>query len=54
MSGTVLALIAQGAKRLALGDRVYEYRVYEYRAGQYLVASVAGGSRYPGACDATR
>ena len=26
MSGTVLALIAQGAKRLALGDRVYEYR----------------------------
>jgi AraC-like DNA-binding protein len=35
MSGTVLALVAQGAKRLALGDRVYEYR-----AGQYLVASV--------------
>ncbi|MZE77673.1 AraC family transcriptional regulator [Streptomyces xinghaiensis] len=35
MSGTVLAVIAQGAKRLALGDRVYEYR-----AGQYLVASV--------------
>ncbi|HMJ96185.1 MAG TPA: AraC family transcriptional regulator [Thermoleophilaceae bacterium] len=35
MSGTVLALIAQGAKRLALGDSVYEYR-----AGQYLVASV--------------
>jgi AraC-like DNA-binding protein len=35
MSGTVLALIAQGAKRLALGDRVYEYR-----AGEYLVASV--------------
>jgi AraC-like DNA-binding protein len=35
MSGTVLALIAQGAKRLALGDRVYEYR-----DGQYLVASV--------------
>ncbi|MEE6262307.1 AraC family transcriptional regulator [Plantactinospora sonchi] len=35
MSGTVLALIAQGAKRLALGDRVYEYR-----AGQYLIASV--------------
>ncbi|MER5457207.1 AraC family transcriptional regulator [Micromonospora sp. NPDC002389] len=35
MSGTVLALIAQGAKRLATGDRVYEYR-----AGQYLVASV--------------
>ncbi len=35
MSGTVLALIAQGAKRIALGDRVYEYR-----AGQYLVASV--------------
>jgi AraC-like DNA-binding protein len=35
MSGTVLALIAQGAKRIALGDRVYQYR-----AGQYLVASV--------------
>lgn len=34
-SGTVLAVIAQGAKRLALGNRVYEYR-----AGQYLVASV--------------
>lgn len=35
MSGTVFALIAQGAKTLALGDRVYEYR-----AGQYLIASV--------------
>ncbi|MEX5633359.1 AraC family transcriptional regulator [Parafrankia sp. FMc2] len=35
MSGTVLALVAQGAKRIALGDRLYEYR-----AGQYLVASV--------------
>jgi len=35
MSGTVMALIAQGAKRIALGDRVYEYG-----AGQYLVASV--------------
>ncbi|MCU1644342.1 MAG: AraC family transcriptional regulator [Nocardia sp.] len=35
MSGTVLALVAQGGKRLALGDHVYEYR-----AGQYLVASV--------------
>jgi AraC-like DNA-binding protein len=34
-SGTVFALIAQGAKRLAIGDRIYEYR-----AGQYLVASV--------------
>jgi AraC-like DNA-binding protein len=34
-SGTVLALIAQGAKVLGIGDRVYEYR-----AGQYLVASV--------------
>lgn len=30
-----MALIAQGAKTLALGDRVYEYRT-----GQYLVASV--------------
>src|ERR1700731_55894 len=35
MSGTVLAVVAQGGKRLALGDRVYEYG-----AGQYLVASV--------------
>ncbi|MGH3248578.1 MAG: AraC family transcriptional regulator [Trebonia sp.] len=35
MSGTVLAVIARGSKRLALGDRVYEYG-----AGQYLVASV--------------
>ena len=35
MTGTVLALIVQGAKRLALGERVYEYH-----AGQYLIASV--------------
>ncbi|MGW4466061.1 AraC family transcriptional regulator [Micromonospora sp. NPDC004704] len=35
MSGSVMALIAQGAKRIGLGDRVYEYR-----AGQYLIASV--------------
>ena len=35
MSGTVLAVIAQGRKRLALGERIYEYGV-----GQYLVASV--------------
>jgi AraC-like DNA-binding protein len=35
MSGTVLAVIAQGGKRLALGDRFYDYY-----AGQYLVASV--------------
>ncbi len=35
MTGTVLALVAQGSKRLALGDRVYDYRT-----GQYLVASV--------------
>ncbi|MER5845107.1 AraC family transcriptional regulator [Streptomyces prasinus] len=35
MSGAVLAVIAQGAKRLALGDRVFEYG-----PGQYLVASV--------------
>ncbi|MER5916244.1 AraC family transcriptional regulator [Streptomyces sp. NPDC001982] len=34
MSGMVLAVIAQGGKRLALGDRVYDYGV-----GQYLVAS---------------
>nr|WP_246406521.1 AraC family transcriptional regulator [Modestobacter versicolor] len=32
---TVMALIAQGAKTLVLGDRVHEYR-----AGQYLVASL--------------
>jgi AraC-like DNA-binding protein len=35
MSGTVLAVIAQGSKRLAVGDSLYEYG-----AGQYLVASV--------------
>jgi AraC-like DNA-binding protein len=35
MSGTVLAVVARGGKRLALGDRVYDYA-----AGQYLVASV--------------
>jgi AraC-like DNA-binding protein len=35
MSGTVLAVIAQGGKRLALGDRFYDYR-----AGQYLITSV--------------
>jgi AraC-like DNA-binding protein len=34
-SGTVMALIVQGAKRLAIGDRVYDYG-----PGQYLVASV--------------
>jgi AraC-like DNA-binding protein len=34
-TGTVFALIAQGAKRLAIGDRVYDYG-----PGQYLVASV--------------
>jgi AraC-like DNA-binding protein len=34
-TGTVMAVIAQGAKRLAIGDRVYDYR-----SGQYLVASV--------------
>jgi len=35
MTGSIMALIAQGRKRIALGDRVYEYG-----AGQYLVASV--------------
>ena len=35
MSGTVMAVVAQGSKRLALGDHVYEYG-----PGQYLVASV--------------
>jgi AraC-like DNA-binding protein len=34
MSGSVMALIAQGKKRLALGDRVYEYG-----SGQFLVSS---------------
>src|SRR4051812_19773805 len=34
-SGVVFALIAQGAKTLAVGDRLLEYR-----AGQYLVASL--------------
>jgi len=34
-TGTVMAVIAQGAKRLAIGDRVYDYR-----PGQYLVASI--------------
>ncbi|MET9340380.1 AraC family transcriptional regulator [Nonomuraea sp. NPDC003804] len=33
--GQVLAVVAQGTKRFALGDRVHEYG-----AGQYLVASV--------------
>jgi AraC-like DNA-binding protein len=35
MSGTALAIVARGGKRLALGDRFYDYGV-----GQYLVASV--------------
>jgi AraC-like DNA-binding protein len=35
MTGTVVALVAQGSKRLMLGDRVYDYG-----AGQYVVASV--------------
>ena len=34
-TGTVMAIIVQGAKRLAIGDRVYDYE-----AGEYLVASV--------------
>jgi AraC-like DNA-binding protein len=34
-TGTVMAVIAQGAKRLAIGERVYDYG-----PGQYLVASV--------------
>ncbi|TML98019.1 MAG: AraC family transcriptional regulator [Actinobacteria bacterium] len=34
-TGTVMAIIAQGEKRLAIGDRVYDYG-----PGQYLVASV--------------
>lgn len=35
MSGSIMALIAQGMKRLALADRLYEYG-----AGDYLVASL--------------
>lgn len=35
MTGMVLAVVAQGRKLIALGDRVYDYG-----AGQYLVASV--------------
>ncbi|WP_063129320.1 AraC family transcriptional regulator [Nocardia fusca] len=35
MSGTVLAVLAQGAKRLAVGDEVLEYR-----PGDYLVTSL--------------
>jgi AraC-like DNA-binding protein len=34
-SGTSLAVIAQGSKRLAIGDRVYDYG-----PGQYLIASI--------------
>ncbi len=34
-TGTVMAIIAQGSKRLAVGDQVYDYG-----PGQYLVASV--------------
>jgi AraC-like DNA-binding protein len=34
-SGTIFAVIAQGGKRLAIGEHVYEYL-----AGQYLVASL--------------
>jgi AraC-like DNA-binding protein len=34
-SGTVMAVIAQGEKRLAVGDRVYDYG-----PGEYLVASI--------------
>ncbi|WP_328439763.1 AraC family transcriptional regulator [Nocardia puris] len=35
MSGTVLAVLAQGAKRLAVGEEVFEYR-----PGDYLVTSL--------------
>lgn len=35
MSGTVMALIVQGGKRIGLGNRLYEYRT-----GQYLIASL--------------
>lgn len=36
LTGTAMVLIARGAKHLALGDQMYEYR-----AGQYLVTSMA-------------
>lgn len=35
MSGSLMALVAQGKKHIALGDRIYEYG-----AGQYLVSSL--------------
>lgn len=35
MSGSVMALVAEGRKQLALGDRIYEYG-----RGQYLVSSL--------------
>ena len=35
MAGPILALVAQGAKRLAMGERTYDYG-----AGQFLVVSV--------------
>ncbi|WP_432826844.1 AraC family transcriptional regulator [Dactylosporangium sp. CA-092794] len=35
MSGMLVAVVAQGGKRIALGERVYDYG-----AGQYLIASV--------------
>lgn len=35
MSGSVMALIAQGEKRIAFGKRIYSYR-----EGQYLIASI--------------
>src|SRR5690349_5946577 len=35
MSGSVMALIAQGQKRIAVGERLYDYR-----EGQYLIASI--------------
>ncbi len=36
MSGTVLAVVAQGSKRLALGDRFYDYGAWSvpYRLGR--------------------
>jgi AraC-like DNA-binding protein len=34
-TGTMMALIVRGTKRIALGDRIYDYR-----SGQYLVASI--------------
>jgi len=42
MSGTVLAVVAQGGKRLALGDRVYEYGAGQYPSSPSVDLPVTG------------